>query len=591
VGSLLTVLGALGGAVLALIVLALVWYVWHMRSGLARQRRRIAGKLAAIEAALAAGRDPDPEEVRVRAADPDARKVLYRRLASLGKEHLIPAEHRTRAAFAEADLVYWLSHPNELKEPPDEIELVEVVRLDGGPPLGAVEYYLFRFRTRAPHWAADNGWMAGVSGPYRPGDGIPPADPVGTFSEIRPMGEMSAHHHVAYFHGRIQKNGVYQLFVGQNVAADSRGIQRYFVRCRTPDGAETVERVRAPDASAALEMCRKRGFTDVELLMDEILSKGDMRNAEDELTPEQEVAMMTAGRWGGVGVIFRQTRIFWIPALLVVVYRVAMGEPLGWLGGAAVLVLLACSGLAIYVFLAAEPYRQLMSAISAGRWEEALRRLEKMEGSSKFAQSIPPAEFAFRRAQIYARLGKREQALAMARRGMEDPSQPAWHLELRMGDFHATALRDAAAALVHYRRAAELAPDNSIVHLSAAEFHAGHLARDPAAARAALEVARRCTLAASTRWAELKIEGMIAVEEGAHADAFDKLEQARAAVARLPDTGLTPLVDAYIGAYSCLALAALGRRDEARRHYATIENRLRPHDLDDLLERCRAAIG
>jgi hypothetical protein len=63
-------------------------------------------------------------------------------------------------------MVDWLMYPTELNAVPDEIELMKVVTVDTGLTDGIYDYYLFRFRTHEPHWAAKDGWMAGVSGPY-----------------------------------------------------------------------------------------------------------------------------------------------------------------------------------------------------------------------------------------------------------------------------------------------------------------------------------------------------------------------------------------------------------------------------------------
>ena len=63
-------------------------------------------------------------------------------------------------------MVNWLVYPTELGRVPDEIELMKVVPIDTGLAGGIYDYYLFRFRTLEPHWAAKNGWIAGVSGPF-----------------------------------------------------------------------------------------------------------------------------------------------------------------------------------------------------------------------------------------------------------------------------------------------------------------------------------------------------------------------------------------------------------------------------------------
>jgi hypothetical protein len=106
------------------------------------------------------------EAVALVAANPEMRNNLYDKLADEELTDLIPARYRTQAALAESNLVGWLVFPTELARVPDQIELKKVVSIDVGEPDGTVEYYLYRFRTLPPHWAAKDGWMAGVAGPF-----------------------------------------------------------------------------------------------------------------------------------------------------------------------------------------------------------------------------------------------------------------------------------------------------------------------------------------------------------------------------------------------------------------------------------------
>jgi hypothetical protein len=69
-----------------------------------------------------------------------------------------------QAAIAEAEMATWLAYPNELGAQPDEIELLRTVEFD--TPNGPVDLFVFRFLIHEPHWAAENGWMIGVAGPY-----------------------------------------------------------------------------------------------------------------------------------------------------------------------------------------------------------------------------------------------------------------------------------------------------------------------------------------------------------------------------------------------------------------------------------------
>jgi hypothetical protein len=134
------------------------------------------------------------------AVNPETRNALFLALRDAGKPEYFPPQFATREAFAESNLVDWLSHPNELTQPPDKIELVKVVTIDT-PAIGEVEWYLFKFRVQPPHWAADKGWMAGAAGPY-PKDAEPTAfvDAPGTFSELESMSTRSPDEHVRLIH-------------------------------------------------------------------------------------------------------------------------------------------------------------------------------------------------------------------------------------------------------------------------------------------------------------------------------------------------------------------------------------------------------
>jgi hypothetical protein len=120
----------------------------------------------AVVSLLRLGKPVDKKHLGQIAGSAEMRRWLFIRLKELGKSSIYPEKFRTQAAFAEADMVNWLIYPTELDRAPDEIELMKIVSVDTGLKDGIYDYYLFRFRTKPPHWAAKDGWMAGVSGPY-----------------------------------------------------------------------------------------------------------------------------------------------------------------------------------------------------------------------------------------------------------------------------------------------------------------------------------------------------------------------------------------------------------------------------------------
>jgi hypothetical protein len=188
------------GVVVGLLVLGFVGLVINLRVGSSRQRKKTAARLAPVMDAIAAGEMPDADAIFQLASNPQTRNAFYLALKEAGKAEFFPPEFLNRQAFAESNLVDWLSHPNELKSPPDEIQLVKLVTLPTDE-VGEVEWYLFKYRTRPPHWAAGKGWMAGVAGPYpKNADPTLVVDAPGTFSEMEPIGSKSAEEHVRALH-------------------------------------------------------------------------------------------------------------------------------------------------------------------------------------------------------------------------------------------------------------------------------------------------------------------------------------------------------------------------------------------------------
>jgi hypothetical protein len=133
------------------------------------------------------------------ATSPEVRNWLYGGLASLKRLDLFPERFASQEAFAEANMVEWLTYPTELGRTPHEIQLMTTFEDDKGEH----RYYLFRFRTHAPHWAAKDGWMAGLSGPFE--IAVMPTTSAGgsTFSTFTRWNEKSPREHFESISGLI----------------------------------------------------------------------------------------------------------------------------------------------------------------------------------------------------------------------------------------------------------------------------------------------------------------------------------------------------------------------------------------------------
>jgi hypothetical protein len=160
-------------------------------------------KYFALSSLIRLGKRVTAEDVAGVAQLPEMRTWLYKRLDESGQLAVFPAKFKTQAAFAEAEMVYWLTYPTELGRPPDEIELMKVVTVKSGAKKTAVDYYVFRFGTQPPHWAAKDGWLAGIAGPYPHGSELIVSSVGGTFSEFRKWDSRSPEEHVKAIAGIV----------------------------------------------------------------------------------------------------------------------------------------------------------------------------------------------------------------------------------------------------------------------------------------------------------------------------------------------------------------------------------------------------
>ena len=197
------------GGLLALFVVFVIWRIVATVAASERRTERILAEIAPVTEALEAGREPAGADIERFAAEPSTRNSLLETLREHRREELFPREYASAEAIAESDLCFWLCHPNELQQAPDEIELMGRFTRTLEPSRVRGDYYLFRFRVKAPHWAADDGWMAGVAGPHVEGRAPAPASR-GTFSTFYAYDSKSPDAHVDEVHGIMVAKAVYE---------------------------------------------------------------------------------------------------------------------------------------------------------------------------------------------------------------------------------------------------------------------------------------------------------------------------------------------------------------------------------------------
>ena len=186
------------GVIVAIVAALAVWLVWRTLAGGRRSYGVLAARVDPLLKRLIAGEPLNPADLERFAQDRETRQVLYDMLEQRRRLDLFPASFLTAEAMAEADLVVWLYHPNELAALPDEIELMATLPAPGADS-ERQRYFVFRYRMNPPHWRAKDGWLAGVAGPY-PVDGPVAPHATGTFSRFEPYDSKPPEAHLQATH-------------------------------------------------------------------------------------------------------------------------------------------------------------------------------------------------------------------------------------------------------------------------------------------------------------------------------------------------------------------------------------------------------
>jgi len=132
----------------------------------------------------------------------ETRADFYNLLVEFNKQSLFPREYYTFEKAAESVLTTWLLYPTELDTIPSEIEFLKKVNFLENDT--TFIYYVFKFKTEEPHWAAKDGWMIGVVGPYFKNS--EPYDwTIGTFSKFSKVKESTPEKEVEWTHKNVYR--------------------------------------------------------------------------------------------------------------------------------------------------------------------------------------------------------------------------------------------------------------------------------------------------------------------------------------------------------------------------------------------------
>jgi hypothetical protein len=374
--------------------------------------------------------------------------------------------------------------------------------------------------------------------------------------------------------------------------AMDRAMPEYLATVRRPGGRKITENVVADSADEAVRLLREQGYDEVVLHNDDVMALFTRQREKAEyISPGDYLLFRKLPR--GVGLFIVVTlngyrKMAFLMALMAValVKLRNSGFPWAFWDSLCVAILLFPPTVALVAVLLGgrtqARYRRMLDALFWGRWEEALRRADRV------GPKVPAREIALRKAQALAGMDRLDEALRLVKPFGDGRAVPGWFYRSMLAQvFEFAQRRDDVIAQLE--QAVELAPDNATMLLSLAR-HVIWYRRDARRARDLLSQAREHALSDMTApFADL-LEGLILVEERRARDALPVLDAAHKGfhACRYMPLSYLPLEHAMLG--RALAHAALGESAEAMALYAKVRPRLvalRSHVVD----RCDRTIG
>jgi tetratricopeptide (TPR) repeat protein len=364
------------------------------------------------------------------------------------------------------------------------------------------------------------------------------------------------------------------------------------------DGNSRSTKVRADSAQAARAKLTEQGWTDLELMGDEVCSvaSAGVRTPDwmnEEPPPVEVEAQFFEGK--GPGFLTQwltSLKDSWL-ALLICGGLLAWGiHRGGWITTS-----LGALGLAFFVLLApaihllfAVPlknYARLNRAKVWARWEEVLDCVQRLRRSHRFTRvGIGEVELSRCRSQALAGLGRLDEGVAEFRSWDNSPELPHWMYLSQLSSIYDTAKAYEKSLECRTQAAAEK-PDSSAVWIDLAYGLARSLNR-PAEARQALARAEQLEITGIGKNYLPFLRGIIFWREGNFHEAKIQCELA---ITRFqnqqPQNELLEGLVLLSKAYLCPVKGALGDRTGAQGLFREVETFLLANREQELLDACR----
>jgi len=154
---------AIAFVVVLLLIAFLAWRYTSVARGGRKRDRRIIAQLDALAQRLDNGKDVTQGEIIDLGSRHELRYALYILLKEKERLYLVPDGWRTIESQAKAALAYWMMHPNELCDPAEQIEVVDIQKRTIADCTS--KFVCLKYRMSVGHWAGRS-WHLAVAGPY-----------------------------------------------------------------------------------------------------------------------------------------------------------------------------------------------------------------------------------------------------------------------------------------------------------------------------------------------------------------------------------------------------------------------------------------
>lgn len=379
------------------------------------------------------------------------------------------------------------------------------------------------------------------------------------------------------------------------------------------EGRQRSERVNAENAQAAKAILENRGWTDLELVIDEIghskaiqidpqvprwvlregMEEDYKRELEKQRTADRQATYFKGRQPGFIAQWLTSIVQAWWLMLLsgaILAFGIYGHRTFPIILGAVLLFVLFFLHPAVVLFFkifsqVKEDYARLNRAKVWGRWDEVLECVERLRHPDPLTGvAVPAFELDRSQAGALAALGRLHDGLAIFKKYENDPKVERWIYLSFLGTIYGSA-QQFEKGLELRRQAAAEKPDASVVWIDLAYACVRRL-NHTAEARQALARAEQLVVSGIGKPYLVFLRGVILWREHKAEEARDQLEKALDAFRPLAHNPLAEGLVLSTKAFLCAANSDLGNIATAKKLFREVEPFLIAHHDNELLAVC-----